>query len=92
MTGNTKGSPVWIVLARGGQPLRALVSGLTETSGILHVAPNVAVPDRFALHTSFKDRRGRVCRVVSRSPEGIAFEYAAKPPGAEGPGPSQATT
>jgi hypothetical protein len=72
-------SPVWIVTARGAAPIRCSLSDITPTSGTLTFDPQVGVPERFALYTSFKNRRGRPCRVVWRKERLVGIEFIQVP-------------
>ena len=89
---NTKSSPVWIVTARGAPPIRCSISDITPTSATLVIEPNVSVPDRFALYTSFKNRRGRPCKVVWRKERLVGFEFVERPFENEGGRRSGAST
>lgn len=81
---NSKPSPVWIVTARGAPPRRCSIFDITPTTATLIVDPEVSVPDRFALYTSFKDRRGRLCKVVWRNERQIGLEFVQRPAENEG--------
>jgi hypothetical protein len=70
-------SPVWIVTARGAPPIRCAVSDITPDGGCLIVGQQTFVPDRFALYTSFQNKRGRPCGVVWRNEGLIGFQFIA---------------
>ena len=72
---NITQSPAWIVTRRGASPVRCMVSGLTTTGGCIAVDTQVAIPERFALYTSFRSQRGRPCHVTGRKPGLIEFEF-----------------
>jgi hypothetical protein len=68
-------SPAWIVTSRRSPPVRCLVYGLVPTGGCIVVDVGAIVPDRFALYSSFRSKRGRPCRVTTRDDNFIHFEY-----------------
>jgi hypothetical protein len=72
---DTSQSPAWIVISKGASPIRCKVSGMTATGGYIAVAPEIEVPQRFALYTSFRTRRGRPCRVTGQQGGNIEFVF-----------------
>ena len=70
-------TPVWIVTAHRAPPLRCSLSDVSPTGGCLSIDPQMEVPDRFALYTSFRNSRGRACHVVWRKERLIGFEFIA---------------
>ena len=71
------GSPVWLVTARGAPPIRCAISAITPVGGCLIVGAETPVPERFALYTSFQNKRGRTCGVIWRKEGLIGFEFIA---------------
>jgi len=51
-----------------------MVTWMQTGSGCIAIHPQLQIPDRFALYTSFTNRRGRSCRVTKREAAFIEFE------------------
>ena len=70
-----KTSQVWVVVARGKIPIQCTLTYSAKNSGRLTFDKETVVPDRFAIYSSFRSRRSRLCRVTWRKGNEVGFEY-----------------